>query len=88
MQDSEAGEIPEDLMIEIAARLPAKSTISEHWVFVLEAGGSWKRVAKDFQTPHHPSSLQVTMKNVLYYLAFTDSSQTCVLVSFTSGLKS
>uniref|UniRef100_A0A0D3AGJ9 F-box associated beta-propeller type 3 domain-containing protein n=5 Tax=Brassica TaxID=3705 RepID=A0A0D3AGJ9_BRAOL len=22
------------------------------------------------------------MKNVLYYLAFTDSSQTCVLVSF------
>ncbi|KAH0859665.1 hypothetical protein HID58_087926, partial [Brassica napus] len=57
-------------------------TISEHWVFVLEAGGSWKRVAKDFQTPHHPSRLQVTMKNVLYYLAFTDSSQTCVLVSF------
>uniref|UniRef100_A0A0D3AH10 F-box domain-containing protein n=2 Tax=Brassica oleracea TaxID=3712 RepID=A0A0D3AH10_BRAOL len=36
MQDSEAGEIPEDLMIEIAARLPAKSVmrfkcISKFW---------------------------------------------------------
>ncbi|CAN7139913.1 unnamed protein product [Brassica rapa subsp. narinosa] len=57
-------------------------TISEHWVFVLEAGGSWKRVAEDFRTPHHPSRQQVTMNNVLYYMAFTDSSQTCVLVSF------
>ncbi|KAF3503907.1 hypothetical protein F2Q69_00043797 [Brassica cretica] len=36
MQDSETGEIPEDLMIEIAARLPAKSVmrfkcISKFW---------------------------------------------------------
>ncbi|KAL1205780.1 F-box only protein 8 [Cardamine amara subsp. amara] len=53
---------------------------SELWVFVLEAGGSWKRVAKDFH-PHRPTSLEVTMNGVLYYLAWTDS-HTFVLVSF------
>ncbi|KAL9280745.1 hypothetical protein AtEden1_Chr5g0110831 [Arabidopsis thaliana] len=26
---------------------------SEHWVFVLEAGGSWKRITFDHQQPHH-----------------------------------
>ncbi|CAH8372579.1 unnamed protein product [Eruca vesicaria subsp. sativa] len=53
---------------------------SERWVLVLEAGGSWKRVAKDFH-PHFPDPLELTIKGVLYYLAWTDS-HTCVLVSF------
>ncbi|XP_023641943.1 F-box only protein 8 [Capsella rubella] len=53
---------------------------SELWVFLLEAGGSWKRVAKDF--PHHLSNaLELTMNGVLYYVAWT-GSYTCVLVSF------
>ncbi|KAJ0254405.1 F-box only protein 8 [Hirschfeldia incana] len=53
---------------------------SERWVLVLEAGGSWKRVAKDFH-PHFPDPLELTMNGVLYYLGWTDS-HTCVLVSF------
>ncbi|CAH2070183.1 unnamed protein product [Thlaspi arvense] len=38
---------------------------SESWVFVLEAGGSWKRVAKELH-PHIPSQLELTMNGVLY----------------------
>ncbi|CAL9223055.1 unnamed protein product [Arabidopsis halleri] len=53
---------------------------SELWVFVLEAGGSWKRVAKEFP-PHLPSPYELNMNGVLYYLAWTDM-HTCVLVSF------
>ncbi|VVA99311.1 unnamed protein product [Arabis nemorensis] len=53
---------------------------SELWVFVLEAGGFWKRVAKDFP-PHIPNPLELTRNGVLYYLAWTDS-HTCLLVSF------
>lgn len=53
---------------------------SELWVFVLEAGGSWKRVAKEFP-PHLPHPFELNMNGVLYYLAWTDM-HTCVLVSF------
>ncbi|ESQ38609.1 hypothetical protein EUTSA_v10029357mg, partial [Eutrema salsugineum] len=53
---------------------------SELWVFVLEAGGWWKRVAKDFPC-HLPDGLELNMNGVLYYLAWTDS-HTWVLVSF------
>lgn len=53
---------------------------SERWVFVLEAGGSWKRVAKDFH-PHLPNPFELNMNGVLYYLGWTDMC-TCVLVSF------
>lgn len=53
---------------------------SERWVLVLESGGSWKRVAKDFHS-HFPDPLELTMNGVLYYLAWTDYT-TCVLVSF------
>ncbi|CAH2061335.1 unnamed protein product [Thlaspi arvense] len=55
---------------------------SELWVYVLEAGGSWRRVAKDIQ-PHLPDALELTLNGVLYYLAWTDS-HTCMLVSFDS----
>lgn len=53
---------------------------SELWVFVVEAGGSWKRLAKDFQ-PLFSDPLQLIIKGVLYYLASTDP-YSCVLVSF------
>ncbi|KAG7583950.1 F-box associated domain type 3 [Arabidopsis suecica] len=53
---------------------------SELWVFVLEAGSSWKRVAKEFP-PHLPHPFELNMNGVLYYLAWTDM-HTCVLVSF------
>nr|AAD24614.2 F-box protein family, AtFBX8 [Arabidopsis thaliana] len=56
---------------------------SELWIFVLEAGGSWKRVANEF--PHHvPSHLDLNMNGVLYFLAWTDP-HTCMLVSFDYG---
>ncbi|ESQ50839.1 hypothetical protein EUTSA_v10023110mg, partial [Eutrema salsugineum] len=54
---------------------------SELWVFVLEAGGSWKRVAKDFPC-HLPDGLELNMNGVLYYLAWTDLHTSCVLVRF------
>lgn len=53
---------------------------SEYWVFVLEAGGSSKGVAKEFH-PHLPNPYELTMNRVLYYLAWTDM-HTYVLVSF------
>lgn len=53
---------------------------SEQWVFLLEAGCTWKRVAEEFQ-PHLPLLLELNMNGVLYYSAWTDMD-TCVLVSF------
>jgi len=53
---------------------------SELWIFVLEAGGSWKRVANEF-LHHVPSHLDLNMNGVLYFLAWTDP-HTCMLVSF------
>ncbi|WZY80218.1 hypothetical protein YC2023_026602 [Brassica napus] len=53
---------------------------SEFWVFVIEPGGSWKRVAKDFH-PHNYAEVELNTNGVLYYLAWTDT-HTCVLVSF------
>ncbi|KAG7535213.1 F-box-like domain superfamily [Arabidopsis thaliana x Arabidopsis arenosa] len=41
----------------------------EHWVFVLEAGGSWKRI--EFDQPHLPTRLGFCIKGVVYYLAST-----------------
>ncbi|CAH8304170.1 unnamed protein product [Eruca vesicaria subsp. sativa] len=70
-------ELEEDEQVELES-IPESMT--EHWVFALEAGGSWKRVAKDFHT-HYPSPIQVTMNEFLYYLTW-DDLHTCDLVSF------
>ncbi|XP_010467413.1 PREDICTED: F-box only protein 8-like [Camelina sativa] len=53
---------------------------SERWVLVVEAGGSWKRVAKE-SPPHLPNPFELNMNGFLYYLAWTHM-YTCVLVSF------
>ncbi|ESQ31658.1 hypothetical protein EUTSA_v10005275mg [Eutrema salsugineum] len=51
---------------------------SEHWVFVLEAGGSWKKVEFD-QQPHIPTKLGLCINGVIYYLASTWTSSEFVI---------
>lgn len=46
-----------------------KRMTSEHWVFVLEPGGSWKRI--EFDQPHLPTRLGLCINGVVYYLAST-----------------
>ncbi|VYS71198.1 unnamed protein product [Arabidopsis thaliana] len=46
-----------------------KRITSEHWVFVLEPGGSWKRI--EFDQPHLPTRLGLCVNGVIYYLAST-----------------
>ncbi|XP_019100579.1 PREDICTED: F-box protein At2g40910-like isoform X2 [Camelina sativa] len=56
---------------------------SEHWVFVLEAGGSWKKVVrpKNYH-PHAPSTVGHFLNgSVVYYMAWVDM-ETCAVVSF------
>ncbi|CAH8389615.1 unnamed protein product [Eruca vesicaria subsp. sativa] len=43
---------------------------SEHWVFLLEPGGFWKKVEYDDQ-PHMPTREGFCINGVIYYLAFT-----------------
>ncbi|ESQ47119.1 hypothetical protein EUTSA_v10028181mg [Eutrema salsugineum] len=57
------------------------SADSEHWVFVLEAGGSWKRIEFD-QNPHFPTRRGVCINGVIYYLASSSCYSCSVLVSF------
>ncbi|XP_013617966.1 PREDICTED: putative F-box protein At5g62660 [Brassica oleracea var. oleracea] len=53
---------------------------SEHWVYVLESGGFWKRIGFDCQ-PHIPTIGRLCINGVIYYLAY--ASLSCyVLVSF------
>ncbi|CAN8245090.1 unnamed protein product [Cochlearia groenlandica] len=62
--------------------LPTTTIRSERWVLVLEAGSSWKRIAKDDLYPHHiPRWPLRNMNGVLYYSALIDI-YTLVLVSF------
>ncbi|KAF2595619.1 hypothetical protein F2Q68_00012492, partial [Brassica cretica] len=52
----------------------------EHWVYVLESGGFWKRIGFDCQ-PHIPTIGRLCINGVIYYLAY--ASLSCyVLVSF------
>ncbi|CAF1700966.1 unnamed protein product [Brassica napus] len=56
---------------------------SEHWVFVLEAGGSWKKVVThENYRPHTPFPRgQSISGSVVHYLAWHDM-YTCAIVSF------
>ncbi|KAF8088035.1 hypothetical protein N665_0557s0035 [Sinapis alba] len=45
--------------------------ISEHWVFVLEPGGFWKKVEYYDDQPHMPTRDGLCVNGVIYYLAFT-----------------
>ncbi|KAG7643848.1 F-box associated domain type 3 [Arabidopsis suecica] len=56
---------------------------SEHWVFVLEAGGSWRKVRTlESYHPHAPSTVgQFINGSVVYYMAWLDMD-TCAVVSF------
>ncbi|KAL0844703.1 hypothetical protein Bca101_017949 [Brassica carinata] len=56
---------------------------SEHWVFMLEAGGSWKKaVSHENYRPHAPFARgQSISGSVVHYLAWHDM-YTCVIVSF------
>ncbi|XP_020871675.1 LOW QUALITY PROTEIN: putative F-box protein At5g62660 [Arabidopsis lyrata subsp. lyrata] len=56
-----------------------KRITSEHWVFVLEPGGSWKRI--EFDQPHIPTRLGLCIKGVIYYLASTCKRRD-IVVSF------
>ncbi|XP_006280508.2 putative F-box protein At5g62660 [Capsella rubella] len=56
-----------------------KRITSEHWVFVLEPGGSWKRIELD--QPHIPTRLGLCINGVIYYLASTCMSDD-IIVSF------
>ncbi|EOA15108.1 hypothetical protein CARUB_v10028476mg, partial [Capsella rubella] len=46
-----------------------KRITSEHWVFVVEPGGSWKRI--EFGQPHLPTRLGLCINGVVYYMAST-----------------
>ncbi|EOA13477.1 hypothetical protein CARUB_v10026535mg [Capsella rubella] len=46
-----------------------KKITSEHWVLVLEAGGSWKRI--EFDKHHLPTRPGVCINGVIYYMAST-----------------
>ncbi|CAH8334268.1 unnamed protein product [Eruca vesicaria subsp. sativa] len=57
---------------------------SEHWVFVLEAGGSWKKVVShENDRPHTPFARgqYIRIGSVVHYLAWHDM-YTCAIVSF------
>ncbi|AED97616.1 unnamed protein product [Arabidopsis thaliana] len=54
-----------------------ETIISEHWVFVLEVGGSWKRI--EFDQPHTPTRSGLCIGGVIYYLAFTSMFQDIVV---------
>ncbi|KFK42325.1 hypothetical protein AALP_AA2G241500 [Arabis alpina] len=56
---------------------------SEHWVFVLEAGGSWKKVIPlENYHLHSPDTVaQVINGSVVHYLAWVNM-YTCAVVSF------
>ncbi|KAG7535206.1 F-box associated domain type 3, partial [Arabidopsis thaliana x Arabidopsis arenosa] len=56
-----------------------KRITSEHWVFVLEPGGSWKRI--EFDQPHCPTRLGLCINGVIYFLASACMSGD-ILVSF------
>ncbi|KFK27961.1 hypothetical protein AALP_AA8G453800 [Arabis alpina] len=55
---------------------------TEHWVFVLEVGGSWKRI--EFNQPHLPTDpgASVCINGVIHYLAGTGSVHHDIVVSF------
>ncbi|KAL0844696.1 hypothetical protein Bca101_017942 [Brassica carinata] len=57
---------------------------SEHWVFVLETGGSWKKVVShESYRPHAPFAVgqYCISGSVVHYLAWHDM-YTCAIVSF------
>ncbi|KAJ0262446.1 F-box/LRR-repeat protein [Hirschfeldia incana] len=57
---------------------------SEHWVFVLEAGGSWKKVVShESYRPHTPFAVgqYCNSGSLVHYLAWHDM-YTCAIVSF------
>ncbi|XP_010505848.1 PREDICTED: F-box/LRR-repeat protein At2g40920-like [Camelina sativa] len=68
----------------ISSLLPRLGNLrSEHWVFALEAGGSWKKVAPLENYLHHaPAPLgRSTSGSVVRYIAWPDNYN-CVVVSF------
>ncbi|KAG7569976.1 F-box domain [Arabidopsis thaliana x Arabidopsis arenosa] len=70
--------------VAISSPLPRLGNLkSEHWVFALEAGGSWKKVVPLENYRHHaPSSLgRSTSGSVVRYMAWPDNYN-CVVVSF------
>ncbi|XP_010478006.1 PREDICTED: putative F-box protein At5g62660 [Camelina sativa] len=48
----------------------SESLTSEHWVFVLEARGFWKRI--QFDRHHKPTIFGPCINGVIYYMASTD----------------
>ncbi|KAG7569977.1 hypothetical protein ISN45_Aa04g026300, partial [Arabidopsis thaliana x Arabidopsis arenosa] len=55
---------------------------SEHWVFTLEAGGSWKKVVPlGIYHPHAPATAGRSIHGVVHYLAWVDLYN-CAVVSF------
>ncbi|KFK27977.1 hypothetical protein AALP_AA8G456000 [Arabis alpina] len=52
---------------------------TEHWVFVLEAGGCWRRFEFDQYQPHLPTRLGLCINGVIYYLASTCMSRSIVI---------
>ncbi|KAG7574430.1 F-box domain [Arabidopsis suecica] len=60
-----------------------KNVKSEHWVFVLEAGGSWRKVVPlENYHPHAPATVGQFIKgSVVHYMAWLDMD-TCAVVSF------
>ncbi|CAL9236396.1 unnamed protein product [Arabidopsis halleri] len=55
---------------------------SEHWVFTLEAGGSWKKVVPlGNYHPHAPATAGRSIHGVVHYLAWVDLYN-CAVVSF------
>uniref|UniRef100_A0A1J3JKD7 F-box/LRR-repeat protein n=1 Tax=Noccaea caerulescens TaxID=107243 RepID=A0A1J3JKD7_NOCCA len=62
-----------------------RSLKSEHWVFVLEAGGSWKKVVphENYRHPHAPFTLgrSISSGSVVRYMAWRDNYH-CEVVCF------
>ncbi|AEC09899.1 F-box and associated interaction domains-containing protein [Arabidopsis thaliana] len=55
---------------------------SEHWVFTLELGGSWKKVVPlGNYHPHAPATAGRSIDGVVHYLAWVDLYK-CAVVSF------
>ncbi|KAG7639259.1 F-box/LRR-repeat protein [Arabidopsis thaliana] len=70
--------------VAISSLLPRLGNLkSEHWVFALEAGGSWKKVVPLENYRHHAPSTEgrSTSGSVVRYMAWPDNYN-CVVVSF------
>ncbi|XP_019102054.1 PREDICTED: F-box/LRR-repeat protein At2g40920-like [Camelina sativa] len=69
----------------VSSRLPRLGDLkSEHWVFALEAGGSWKKVVPVLENYLHHAPFpqgRSTSGSVVRYIAWPDNYN-CVVVSF------